>query len=78
VVRPAGALSEVGPAAGDAEELPALLAGLGPLRVALPGPHPALRPLLAAGLRIAEQDTLMASRPDVLDLERYVPHADLG
>jgi GNAT superfamily N-acetyltransferase len=78
VVRPAGPLSEVGPAAGGATELPALLAGLGPLRLALPGPHPALRPLLDAGLRIAEQDTFMASRPGVLDLERYVPHADLG
>jgi hypothetical protein len=78
VVRPAGALSEVGPAAGDAAELPVLLAGLGPVRVALPGPHLALRPLLEAGLRIAEQDTFMASRPGVLDLARYAPHPDIG
>jgi GNAT superfamily N-acetyltransferase len=78
VVRPTGALREVGPAAGDADELPALLAGLGPVRIALPGPHPALRPLLDAGLRIADHDTYMASRPGVLDLGRYAPHPDIG
>lgn len=78
VSRDAGGHVEVGPAAGDAEELVVLLTGLGPLRVALPGPHPALRAVLDAGLRIADHDTYMASRPGVLDLARYAPHPDLG
>jgi GNAT superfamily N-acetyltransferase len=78
VVRPAGGVADIGPAAGDADGLLALLAGAGPLRVALLGPHPALRPLLEAGLRISAVDTYMGSRPDVVDPQRYVPHSDVG
>jgi GNAT superfamily N-acetyltransferase len=72
----------VGPAAGDADELVAFAAAAsaehGTVHLALPGPHPALRPLLEAGLRITDQDTYMASEPGVHDLTRYVPDPDLG
>jgi hypothetical protein len=75
-------VAQIGPAAGDAEELVAFAAAAsaahGAVHLALPGPHPALRPLLAAGLRVSDVDTYMASRPDVLDLTRYVPHPDIG
>ncbi len=46
--------------------------------LALPGPHPALRPLLDAGFRIVDVDTIMASPPDLLDWRRIVPDTDLG
>jgi GNAT superfamily N-acetyltransferase len=78
VVRTAGGVAEIGPAAGDSDALLALLAGAGLVRIALFGPHPALRPLLDAGLRISAVDTYMGSRPDVVDLRRYVPHSDVG
>ncbi len=38
-------------------------AGPGPVRVCLPGPHPAVPRLLAAGWRIFDYDHYMASRP---------------
>lgn len=47
-----------------------------PVELSLPGPHPALRPLLAAGFRIVDQDTFMASRPDLVDPERLLPHPE--
>jgi hypothetical protein len=50
----------------------------GAAELALPGPHPALRPLLEAGFRTYAMDTYMASRRGVHDLERYVPNPDLG
>jgi GNAT superfamily N-acetyltransferase len=82
VVRPAPGAAHIGPAAGDAGELVAFAAAAsaehGAVHLALPGPHPALRPLLAAGLRVGDADTYMGSRPDILDLTRYVPHPDLG
>jgi hypothetical protein len=72
----------IGPAAGDAGELLAFAAAAsaehGAVHLALPGPHPALAPLLEAGLRVSDQDTYMASEPDVHDLTRYVPDPDLG
>ncbi len=44
------------------------------LRIALFGPHPALAPLLGAGLRIVDMDTYMATpASDVFDPARYVP-----
>jgi hypothetical protein len=48
------------------------------VKLALPGPHPALRVLLESGLRIVAADTFMASRPGALDLGREFPDADLG
>ena len=38
----------------------------------LPGPSPALRPLLAAGCRIIDQDTFMASDPSLFDAARRI------
>jgi ribosomal protein S18 acetylase RimI-like enzyme len=45
----------------------------GPARVCLPGPHPAVRVLLAAGWRWDEFDLHMASEPGLLDARRAVP-----
>lgn len=42
------------------------------LRMAIPGPHPALPELLRAGLRIAEIETFLSSAPFV-DGARYLP-----
>jgi GNAT superfamily N-acetyltransferase len=39
----------------------------------LPAPHPAVRPLLAAGWRFSEFDLFMATSPDLLDPRRAVP-----
>jgi hypothetical protein len=44
------------------------------LRLAVPGSHPALRGLLAAGLRIAEIETFLASgETPFVDGRRYLP-----
>jgi GNAT superfamily N-acetyltransferase len=41
--------------------------------VCLPAPHPAVRPLLAAGWQSDEFDLFMATAPDLLDPRRAVP-----
>jgi GNAT superfamily N-acetyltransferase len=46
----------------------------GPVLVCLAGPHPALRPLLEAGLRIVDRDQFMASDPKLLDPVRLIPN----
>ena len=46
--------------------------------VCLPGPHPAVRPLLAAGWRVAEFDLYMATEPGLLDPGRAVPSPALA
>ena len=55
----------------------AVLAGLDPpgrrARVCLPAPHPAARPLLAAGWRNDDLDLYMATEPGLLDPRRAVP-----
>jgi GNAT superfamily N-acetyltransferase len=60
----------------------AVLAGLQPggglARVCLPGPHPAVRALLAAGWRVEEFDLYMASEPGLLDPSRAVPSPALA
>jgi GNAT superfamily N-acetyltransferase len=40
----------------------------------VPGPSPAVRTLLEAGFRIADRDTFMASRPDLVDPIRFIPN----
>jgi hypothetical protein len=50
----------------------------GPVTAYLPAPHPAIRPLLAAGWRVTEHDLFMATRPDLLDPTRDVPSPALG
>jgi GNAT superfamily N-acetyltransferase len=60
----------------------AVLAGLdapgGRGRVCLPAPHPAVRPLLAAGWRAGDLDLFMASEPGLLDPRRAVPSPASG
>jgi len=44
------------------------------VHIQIPGPHPALAPLLKAGFRIVDQDTFMANPgSDPIDPTRYVP-----
>jgi hypothetical protein len=70
------------PSAAAAEAVLAMLAGLRPedgqALVCLPGPHPAVRPLLAAGWRVAEFDLYMATEPGLLDPSRAVPSPALA
>jgi GNAT superfamily N-acetyltransferase len=81
----AGRGAEYGPAhlaiapdvpAGDAvlAVLASLKAPDGRARVCLPGPHPAVRPLFAAGWRHGDSDVFMASDPGLLDPRRAVPN----
>ncbi|MEU8177346.1 GNAT family N-acetyltransferase [Microbispora hainanensis] len=48
-----------------------------PVHVAVPGTHPLLALLLEAGWHIGDMDTLMTSE-DVMRLDCYIPHPDLG
>jgi hypothetical protein len=73
------------PPAEDADSAAAVLAALAGLpaesglaRVCLPGPHPAVRPLLAAGWRVEEFDLFMATEPSLLDPRRAVPSPALA
>ncbi|MEU3454790.1 hypothetical protein ABZ671_14470 [Micromonospora sp. NPDC006766] len=50
----------------------------GNARVCLPAPHPAVRPLLAAGWRATDLDLFMATRIDLLDARRCVPSPALA
>jgi GNAT superfamily N-acetyltransferase len=68
------------PACGGAEARDGVLAVLASLdppggraRVCLPAPHPAVRPLLAAGWRNDDLDLYMATEPGLLDPRRAVP-----
>ena len=70
----------IAPAIEDAEARDAVLAVLrsldppgGRARVCLPGPHPAARPLLAAGWHNEYIDVFMATDPGLLDPRRAVP-----
>jgi GNAT superfamily N-acetyltransferase len=47
-------------------------------QVFLPGPHPAARPLLAAGWRVDDLDLYMATQPGLIDARRSVPSPDLA
>jgi GNAT superfamily N-acetyltransferase len=82
VVRPAPGGAWLGPAWADGDDLVALVAAAsaahGRVRLPLPGPHPAVAALLERGLGILGMDTYMATDAGAVDLERYVPEADLG
>jgi GNAT superfamily N-acetyltransferase len=71
------ALSPAAGAGAAAEAVVAVLASLNPpgarARVCLPGPHPAVRPLLAAGWHVDAMDIFMATDPGLLDPRRAVP-----
>lgn len=77
-VRPAGAACWLGPGEGEADDVLAFAGSVERATIALPGPHPAVPPLLAAGFRVADIDTFMASELDAWALERYFPGPDLG
>jgi GNAT superfamily N-acetyltransferase len=49
----------------------------GAVLVALPGPHPALRPLLEAGHRVVDRDQYLASERDLIDPVRFLPNPGL-
>ena len=73
------------PSAVDADSADAVLtvlAGLEPANglagVCLPGPHPAVRALLAAGWRVEEFDLFMTTVPGLLDPRRAVPSPALA
>ena len=73
------------PAAGHGEAVDAVravLASLNPpdgrARVCLPAPHPATRPLLAAGWHVDFMDLFMATSPELLDPRRAVPSSALA
>jgi GNAT superfamily N-acetyltransferase len=69
------------PAIDDATAASAVIRTLARLRgrpadkahLCLPAPHPAVRPLLAAGWRFSEFDLFMATAPHLLDPRRIVP-----
>ena len=48
------------------------------VRIAVPGIHPLARILLESGMRIADCDTILATDPDRIAFDRYLPHPDLG
>jgi hypothetical protein len=70
----------VAPAADATAAVLAVLASLEgeTARVCLPGPHPAVRALLAAGWRVAEFDLFMATDPGLIDPRRAVPSPALA
>jgi GNAT superfamily N-acetyltransferase len=74
---PGRAVDRVVPTA-DADPVEVVLAAIGsqtdgrPIQATLPGPHPALRPLLEAGFRVVDKDTFMASEPGLVDPTRQV------
>jgi GNAT superfamily N-acetyltransferase len=81
----AGDIPAPGTAAGDAMARDAVLAVLAALRPAggralacLPGPHAAVRPLLAAGWHCGYTDLFMATDPGLLDPRRAVPSPALA
>jgi GNAT superfamily N-acetyltransferase len=67
----------IAPGVPAADAVLAVLATLdapdGQARVCLPAPHPAVRPLFAAGWRHTDSDLFMASAPGLLDPRRAVP-----
>jgi GNAT superfamily N-acetyltransferase len=48
------------------------------VRIAVPGTHPLAPTLIESGMRIADCDTILASEPDHIAFDRYIPHPDLG
>jgi ribosomal protein S18 acetylase RimI-like enzyme len=55
----------------------AVASGAPLLRVSVPGPHPALKPLLEAGARINYVEMYCAARDDLFDPRRYISSGDM-
>ena len=76
------ALVQDAPSADAAAAVLTVLAALAPPQghalACLPAPHPAVRPLLAAGWRTEEHDLFMATDPALLDPRRTVPSPALA
>jgi hypothetical protein len=75
----------IAPTAVTADTVAAVLTVIGSLRppdgqalACLPAPHPAVRPLLAAGWRTEDYDLFMATDPALLDPRRAVPSPALA
>jgi hypothetical protein len=49
----------------------------GRVAACVPGPNPAVRPLIEAGFRLEDRDTYMASEPDLIDPARLIPNPGL-
>jgi GNAT superfamily N-acetyltransferase len=47
--------------------------GVAAVEIAIPGPHPALVPLIRAGFRIADRDLYVASQEGLIDPGRRIP-----
>jgi GNAT superfamily N-acetyltransferase len=78
-VRPTpGGGAWLGPGESGADDVLAFAGSVERAKVTLPGPHPAVPPLLAAGFRVTDIDFYMASELDAWALDRYFPAADLG
>jgi GNAT superfamily N-acetyltransferase len=66
-----------------ADPLPVTMAALrraggdGVVFACIQGPSPVVRPLLEAGFRIADRDTYLASRQDLIDPARLIPNAGM-
>ena len=82
VLRPLPDSVLLGPAVAGADDLLALVraasAAHGVVKLTIGGPHPGLLALLEAGMRVVDMDTYMATSTGVVDLERRLPHPDLG
>jgi GNAT superfamily N-acetyltransferase len=82
VLRPLPDSVLLGPAVAGADDLLALVraasAAHGVVKLTIGGPHPGLAALLGAGMRVVDMDTYMATAPGLVDLERRLPHPDLG
>ncbi len=77
-IGPVGAASEADAAACALAACAwAVASGAPLLRMSVPGPHPALAPLLEAGARINYVETYCASRDDLFDPRRYISSGDM-
>jgi GNAT superfamily N-acetyltransferase len=77
-IGPVGAVEEADAAGCALAACAWAVAGGAPLlRVSVPGPHPALKPLLDAGARINYVETYCATRDDLFDPRRYISSGDM-
>ena len=82
VLRPLPDSVLLGPAVAGADDLLALVraasAAHGIVKLTIGGPHPGAGGAARGGDAVVDMDTYMATSPGVVDLERRLPHPDLG